>query len=156
MASGWATLFVIYSSIPGELDLPLLIEAAVDAATARRGIWASDEMLPAYEYRAVEKLYRVTKKIVEGAELRAGEAHSWRERYCVNMRTRTLAATLTRSGPYSLFGIGPGSSDSLAVENSPPDSGDHCIWCAYRKPAFRPEILAHPDLLVVTVRYRRH
>ncbi|MGH3928813.1 MAG: thermonuclease family protein [Pseudonocardiaceae bacterium] len=90
VAAGWAAPFVIYPSIPGELDLPLLIEAAVDAATSRRGIWASDETLPAYEYRAMEKLYRITKKIVEGGELRAGEAHSWRERYCADMRTRTL------------------------------------------------------------------
>ncbi|MGH3777113.1 MAG: thermonuclease family protein [Pseudonocardiaceae bacterium] len=90
VASGWATLFVIYPSIPGELDLPLLIEAAVDAATARRGIWANDETLPAYEYRAMEKLFRVTKKIVEGVELQAGEAHSWRERYCADMRSRAL------------------------------------------------------------------
>ncbi|MGH4020481.1 MAG: thermonuclease family protein [Pseudonocardiaceae bacterium] len=90
VATGWAAPFVIYPSIPGELDLPLLVAAAVDAATARRGIWASDETLPAYEYRAMEKLYRVTKKIVEAGELRAGEAHSWRERYCADMRTRTL------------------------------------------------------------------
>lgn len=90
VATGWAAPFAIYPSIPGELDLPLLIDAAVDAATARRGIWASDETLPAYEYRAMEKLFRVTKKIVGGAELRAGEAHSWRERYCADMRTRTL------------------------------------------------------------------
>jgi len=90
VSTGWAAPFVLYPSIPGELDLPLLIEAAVDAAAARRGIWASDETLPAYEYRAMEKLYRVTKKIVEGADLRAGEAHSWRSRYCADMRTRTL------------------------------------------------------------------
>lgn len=90
VAAGWAAPFVIYPSIPGELDLPLLTETAVDAATARWGIWASDETLPAYEYRAMEKLYRVTKKIVEGREPQAGEAHSWRERYCADMRTRTL------------------------------------------------------------------
>lgn len=90
VATGWAAPFIIYPSIPGELDLPLFVEAAVDAVNARRGIWASDETLLAYEYRAMEKLYRVTKKIVEGGELRAGEAHSWRERYCADMRTRTL------------------------------------------------------------------
>lgn len=90
VATGWAAPFIIYPSIPGELDLPLLIEAAVGATLARRGIWASDETLPAYEYRAMEKLYHVTKKIVEGADLRAGEAYSWRSRYCADMRTRTL------------------------------------------------------------------
>jgi hypothetical protein len=40
----------------------------------------------------MEKLFRITRKIVDGVELRAGEAHSWRERYCVDIRTRALHA----------------------------------------------------------------
>jgi endonuclease YncB( thermonuclease family) len=90
--SGWAAPFMIYPAIPGELDLPLLLEAA-DAAMsgpAPRGIWADPQTLLAYEYRAVEKLFRITRKIVAGEELRAGESHSWRTRYCVDMRTRSL------------------------------------------------------------------
>ncbi|HZB47547.1 MAG TPA: hypothetical protein VE547_00495, partial [Mycobacteriales bacterium] len=42
------------------------------------------------EYRALEKLHAVTKKIVERKELNPGEARSWRDRYCVDMRTRVL------------------------------------------------------------------
>ena len=99
--SGWAAPFIIYPSIPGELDLPLLVEAASAARSTRRGIWANDETLLAYEYRGVEKLYLITKRIVEGETLRGGEAFSWRERYCVDMRTRTL------HGPEDYFGISP-------------------------------------------------
>ncbi len=97
--SGWAAPFVIYPAVPGELDLPLLLEAASVALSERRGIWADAETLAAYEYRAVEKLYRITRRIVEGETLRGGEAFSWRERYCVDMRTRTL------HGPEDYFDI---------------------------------------------------
>ncbi|EFC83012.1 hypothetical protein [Parafrankia sp. EUN1f] len=103
IAAGWAAPFVIYPSIPGELDLPLLLEAATAAADpqAPKGIWANPHTLLAYEYRAVEKLYRVTKKKVDGESLRAGEATSWRERYCADMRTRLL------HGPEDYFTIPP-------------------------------------------------
>jgi len=99
--SGWAVPFVIYPSIPGEHDLPLLLDAASAAIAAGRRIWANSETLLAYEYRAMEKLYRITKKIVEGGSLRTGEARSWRERYCVDMRTRTL------HGPEDYSGLPP-------------------------------------------------
>jgi endonuclease YncB( thermonuclease family) len=88
--SGWAAPFMIYPAIPGELDLPLLLEAANSAMSAPRGIWTNPHTLLAYEYRAVEKLFQITKKIVAGEELRSGESHSWRTRYCVDMRTRSL------------------------------------------------------------------
>jgi endonuclease YncB( thermonuclease family) len=87
---GWAAPFVIYPSVPGELDLPLLVDAAASARAAARGIWAEEATLLAYEYRAMEKLFRITKKIVGGADLSPAEAHAWRERYCADMRTRTL------------------------------------------------------------------
>ncbi|CAI7978108.1 conserved hypothetical protein [Frankia sp. Hr75.2] len=92
VAAGWAAPFVIYPSIPGELDLPLLLEAATTAAAPAdpKGIWADPHTLLAYEYRAMEKLYRVTKKKVNGEPLRAGEETSWRERYCADMRSRLL------------------------------------------------------------------
>lgn len=99
--SGWAAPFVIYPAIPGELDLPLLLDAAGAALSKRCGIWEDADTLPAYEYRAVEKLYRITRRIVEGETLRGGEAFSWRERYCVDMRTRTL------HGPEDYFDISP-------------------------------------------------
>jgi hypothetical protein len=49
----------------------------------------------------MEKLFRVTKKMVDGAKVTAGEAHSWRERYCADMRARSL------HGPEDYFDIPP-------------------------------------------------
>jgi len=99
--NGWAAPFVIYPAVPGELDLPLFLQAAADAVAAGRGIWADQETLLAYEYRAVEKLHTITRSLVEGTELTFAEAHAWRERYCVDMRTRTL------HGPEDYFAIPP-------------------------------------------------
>ena len=75
---------------PGELDLPLLLAAASAAVGEPRGTWANAETLLAYEYRAAEKLFRVTRKLVNNQPLKPGEARSWRERYCVDLRTRSL------------------------------------------------------------------
>jgi len=90
VTEGWAAMFVIYPSTPGELDLPLLIDAAATARTAEKGIWADAATLLAYEYRAMEKLHTVTKKIVDNKPIRPAEKYSWRERYCVDMRNRVL------------------------------------------------------------------
>jgi hypothetical protein len=85
---GWAAPFVIYPSIPGELDLPLLLEAALDAAAAGLGIWANPETLLAYEYRMAEKLFHIAEAIVAGKPRR--EPYAWRTRYCVDMRDRVI------------------------------------------------------------------
>jgi endonuclease YncB( thermonuclease family) len=90
VAEGWAAMFVIYPAVPGELDLPLLVDAAATARSSKKGIWQDPDTLLAYEYRAMEKLFTVTKKIVDKVDLRPGEAWSWRERYCVDMRSRRL------------------------------------------------------------------
>jgi endonuclease YncB( thermonuclease family) len=87
---GWAAPFVIYPSIPGELDLPLLVEAARTAREAKHGIWADPLTLLAYEYRAVEKLHRITERLVAGQTLSPADRYAWRERYCADMRTRLL------------------------------------------------------------------
>lgn len=87
---GWAAPFVIYPSVPGEQDLPLLVTAAAEARAGGLGIWAEPDTLLAYEYRALEKLFRITRKIVDGAEVDGAERHSWRERYCADLRSRTL------------------------------------------------------------------
>jgi hypothetical protein len=86
---GWAAPFIIYPAVPGEADLPLLVGAANTARTAPRGIWADDQTLLAYEYRAMEKLHRITNRLVAGESLGGGGALAWRERYCVDLRTRT-------------------------------------------------------------------
>jgi endonuclease YncB( thermonuclease family) len=43
--AGHAAPFIIYSSVPGELDLPLLLAAASTAVGEPRGIWANAETL---------------------------------------------------------------------------------------------------------------
>jgi endonuclease YncB( thermonuclease family) len=98
---GWAAPFVVYPSIPGELDLPLLLEAASSARAAPRGIWTDDQTLLAYEYRAMEKLFRITRRLVGGEELSSQETHGWRERYCADTRTRVL------HGPEDYAGVPP-------------------------------------------------
>lgn len=55
---------MIYPATPGALDLPLLIEAAAAARSAGSGVWADANTLLAYEYRAMEKLHRITRKKV--------------------------------------------------------------------------------------------
>jgi hypothetical protein len=96
VTAGWAAPFVIYPSIPGVEDLALLIGAAESARKAGLGIWPSPETLLAYEYRAMEKLFDITRTIVTGGSLKV-DPRSWRERYCVDMRTRVL------HGPESYF-----------------------------------------------------
>jgi endonuclease YncB( thermonuclease family) len=90
LTAGWAASFVIYPSIPGELDLPLLVAAAARARADATGIWSNPATLLAYEYRAMEDLYDVTKKIVEGKPVRPAERFGWRERYCADTRNRQL------------------------------------------------------------------
>jgi hypothetical protein len=101
VAAGWAAPFIIYPSIPGEPDLPLFLAAGEKAMKEQRGIWRSATTLLAYEYRAMEKLHRITKKKVEGHDFGAGEEFSWRERYCVDMRNRVL------HGPEDYFHVDP-------------------------------------------------
>jgi endonuclease YncB( thermonuclease family) len=104
LAAGWAAPFVIYPAIPGELDLPLLItatEKAMAAAATNGNIWSDPNTLLAYEYRMMEKLHSVTRKIVDGKDLSPAERFSWRERYCADMRSRVL------HGPEDYMSIPP-------------------------------------------------
>lgn len=98
--SGWAAPFIIYPAIPGELDLPLFLNTATDAVSTERGIWADPATLLAYEYRSVERLYLIAKTIIVDKKP-VSDPRGWRERYCVDMRTRTLA------GPEDYFEIDP-------------------------------------------------
>jgi endonuclease YncB( thermonuclease family) len=90
LTEGWAAPFVIFPSIPGELDLPLLVDAAAQARAGAKGIWSNPATLLAYEYRALEKLYDITKKIVAGEAVRSADRFAWRSRYCADMRNRQL------------------------------------------------------------------
>lgn len=88
--SGWAAPFIIFPSIPGELELPLFLEMAVQARDMKRGQYENPLSLPGYEYRMCEKLFAITRKIVEGASLPYEEQLRWRSRYCADMRSRRL------------------------------------------------------------------
>ena len=90
VAAGWAATFVIYPSIPGELDLPLLLDAAATARSTGAGNWADELGLLGYEYRSLERLHTVTAKIVAGTDVAPAERFGWRERYCADMRDRVL------------------------------------------------------------------
>ncbi|MEU0669254.1 nuclease [Streptomyces lavendulocolor] len=91
VAAGWSPTFILYPTIPGELDLPILLSAAEKAMTEQRGIWEEPAALLAYEYRAMEKLHGVTaRKAAEDPTLTSADLYSWRERYCADMRTRVL------------------------------------------------------------------
>lgn len=97
VASGWASPFVIYPSLPKAADLRLLVEAAERAVAEGRGAWGEPRSLPGYEYRMAEKLYFVTERLVAGE---AGvDARGWRSRYCADMGTRQLF------GPEAYMGV---------------------------------------------------
>lgn len=88
--SGWAAPFILFPSIPGELDLPLFIEMSVNAKEEKKGQYQDSLSLAGYEYRMCEKLYNITKKMMEGVTLSYPEQLDWRSRYCADMRNRSL------------------------------------------------------------------
>ncbi len=90
IASGHAAPFVLYPSIPGELDMPLYLAAAVDAMDQGLGQYSDPLHLPGYEYRMLEKLHRITAKLVDGQELSFPDQIAWRSRYAFDMRDRVL------------------------------------------------------------------
>jgi hypothetical protein len=53
------------------------------------------------EYRALEKRFGITRRIVGGETVAGGARMAWRERYCVDMRTRML------HGPEDYFEVLP-------------------------------------------------
>lgn len=88
--AGWAAPFVLYPSIPGELDLPLLHAAARTAIAEGRGIWADPLLLLPYEFRALERLARLKEKLDKGEKPSSAELWSWTSRYCADTTTRLL------------------------------------------------------------------
>lgn len=97
--SGWAAPFVIFPNIPGELDLPMFLEAATLAASEQRGQYGDPLSLPGFEYRMCEKLFDITRNIVEGRDVSASQRFAWRSRYAADMRDRRLF------GPENYMGI---------------------------------------------------
>ncbi len=88
--SGHAAPFILYPSIPGELDLPLFLDAAVTAMDQNLGQYADPLYLPGYEYRMLEKLYGISKKIADGKDLSFKDKIGWRSRYAIDMRDRLI------------------------------------------------------------------
>ncbi len=90
VGSGWAAPFILFPSIPGELDLPLFTEKAAEAKAMKLGQYANELSLPGYEYRMCEKLHKIGKRINKGEKLSFPEKLTWRSRYCADMRNRSL------------------------------------------------------------------
>jgi hypothetical protein len=90
VSAGWAATFVIYPSIPNELDLPMLQKEARAAVEQGRGAWADQWCLTGYEYRMCTKLIKLTVKVRSGAKLSSGEWTGWIDRYCADISNAHL------------------------------------------------------------------
>ena len=118
--SGWAATLIIYPSIPRHRDLVLFREAAKEAYMAGRGCWADPNLLTGYEFRMAVKLFKVTKRLVEGESLSSRERKSWVQRYCVDMTTRQIyyPEQYFKVAPYNRLFIWPDDvSDAVAHMN---------------------------------------
>jgi len=107
--SGWAAPFPIYPSIPKYVDLAMLQETAKDAYDNQKGAWADPLMLTGYEFRMCARLYKVTKKLVDGENLSSAERYGWVTRFCVDMTTREIfyPQSYYKVAPYNRIFIWP-------------------------------------------------
>jgi len=87
---GWAAPFIIFPSIPGELDLPEFQRAARHAYEQKAGAWADPLALAAYEFRAVERLCEVLRDLKMGKKVTPARRHGWIHRYCADMTTAEI------------------------------------------------------------------
>lgn len=104
--SGHAAPFVLFPSIPGELDMPMFLEAAAGAQKAGRGQYADPLSLTGYEYRMCEKLHDITKKLAGGTALSFAQRIAWRSRYAFDMRNRIIhgpEAYMSIPAPYRIW-----------------------------------------------------
>lgn len=90
LASGWSASFIIYPSIPGEKDLLMVQEEGKSAIEDGRGQWGDPLTLAGYEYRMVEGLTVLLKKVQDGNALDRGDWTGWISRYCADMETGLL------------------------------------------------------------------
>lgn len=88
--SGWAASFPIYPSLPKHVDLELFHSAAKKAFDGKKGAWGDDKMLTGYEFRMCVKLYYVTKRIVNGENLKFWQKYGWIDRYCCDLSNRKV------------------------------------------------------------------
>ena len=90
LESGWSASFIIYPSIPGEKDLLMVQEEGKSAIEEGRGQWVDPLTLAGYEYRMVEGLMVLFKKVRDGHAVDRGDWSGWISRYCADMETGLL------------------------------------------------------------------
>jgi hypothetical protein len=88
--SGWAAPFIVYPNIPGESDLPMFREACRAAYDGGKGAWADAHSITGYEFRALERLAAVKKKLDAGNDVGVSERWDWLYRYVADMTTKEL------------------------------------------------------------------
>ena len=88
--SGWAAPFLIYPSIPRHSDLVRFQSGGRAAYQGKRGAWQDPLMLTGYEFRMCVKLYKVTKKLLNGAKMSSARRYGWISRYCADMTTKKV------------------------------------------------------------------
>ena len=123
--SGWAATFPIYPSVPKYSDLVMLQNAAKDAYENKKGAWEDPNVLTGYEFRMCVRLYKVTKKVVQGRKLSTREKYRWITRYCVDMTTREIfpPQDYYKVEPYNRIFIWPGDvTDAVGKMNLLPPS----------------------------------
>jgi len=89
VANGWAAPLIIYPSIPKHSDLKLMQEKSKEAVDLKKGAWANDLMLTAYEWRMCIKLYKQAKKLMDGT-IKSISSSYWISRYVLDMTTRKI------------------------------------------------------------------
>ncbi len=90
VASGWGASFLIFPSVPGEDDLPMLQAEAKAAAEGGLGAWADPLVLTGYEFRMAERLAALRKAVKAGRRVQAEDWFGWIERYCCDIETALL------------------------------------------------------------------
>ncbi len=88
--SGWAATLPIYPSLPKHADMVLMQKGTKQAFDTQQGAWADQQMLTGYEWRMCIKLYKVTKKLVQGDSLNTRDRYGWISRYCFDMTTLVI------------------------------------------------------------------
>ena len=124
--AGHAAPFVLFPSIPGELDMPLYLKAAVGAMENGRGQYADPLHLTGYEYRMMEKLYNITKKIVAGTSMSYRDKIAWRSRYAFDMRDRMIYGPedyMTVPPPYRIWLWADDVQEAMGALNLTPSPG---------------------------------
>ena len=54
------------------------------------GAWAEPTMLTGYEFRMAVKLFKITRRLLDGEKLSSAARKSWIDRYCVDMTSQQI------------------------------------------------------------------